>query len=189
VRIKDSRVTQFLTTDGGEDTMVTKTFLASQIAQLLEAAARDASRYVAIGTVDNGTYQHELNMHQGDRLSCIVVVQAKSSTHGNEPYVNTQTWRVEFEQDSTLDHSALYNAGPPIITLIGAETIHLSQSKAANYIDNGATAVSSDGTENLTSSIITTGAIGTAPGFYTITYTVTDSFERSTVRVRNLQVS
>lgn len=108
VRIKDSRVTQFLTTTGGEDTMVTKTFLDSQIAQLLEAAARDASRYVAIGTVADGTYQHELKMHQGDRLSCIVVVQAKSSTHGNEPYVNTQTWRVEFEQDDAVDHTSLY---------------------------------------------------------------------------------
>jgi hypothetical protein len=64
----------------------------------------------------------------------------------------------------------------------------ISQSKAAIYIDGGATAVNSDSTENLTSSITTTGAVSTAPGVYTITYTVMDSFERSSTAARKVRV-
>ena len=109
VRIKDSRVVEFLSDDSvTKDTMVTKLFLAQQLAQLLEAASRDASRYIAVGETGTSGYKHVLKLREGDRLSCTVNVQAKSSTHGTEPYVNKQVWRVEFEQDSSLDHATLY---------------------------------------------------------------------------------
>ena len=110
VRMRDTKVTDFLTVDNVTvENMVSKTFLSQQLGQLLEAAARDASRYEAKGST-GVDYHHVLKLHEGDRLCCRINVQAKSSTHGTEPYVNKQIWIVEFEQDSTLDHSALYPA-------------------------------------------------------------------------------
>jgi collagen type I/II/III/V/XI/XXIV/XXVII alpha len=79
------------------------------------------------------------------------------------------------------DGAAGADANPfnPRITMLGSPNRGLKQSNAANYVDDGATAVNSSGTENLTSAITTTGAVGTALGVYTITYTVVDSFDRS----------
>jgi hypothetical protein len=76
----------------------------------------------------------------------------------------------------------------PIITVLGSPNMTISQSKAATYVDGGASAVNSDSTENLTGSITTTGAVSTTPALYTITYTVMDSYERSSTAARKVRV-
>ncbi|PHR70071.1 MAG: peptidase S8 [Lutibacter sp.] len=69
----------------------------------------------------------------------------------------------------------------PVITLTGASTINLNAGDS--YTDQGATATDNvDG--NLTSSIVTTGAVNTAtPGTYTINYNVSDAAGNAATQV------
>ena len=91
--------------------------------------------------------------------------------------------RITVQELATLVASTQVQINP-MITILGSENILLTDETA--YIDEGATALDADG-NNLTGVITQTGVVLNVSGVYTITYTVSDTFERTTSRSRKVK--
>ena len=75
---------------------------------------------------------------------------------------------------SAFSTSAIVDTEKPVITLIGAADITITDEEAATWVDPGATATDNiDG--DISGSIVVTGSVGTSPGTYTLYYDVTDA--------------
>ena len=76
--------------------------------------------------------------------------------------------------------------GVPVITVTGDDPITIQ--RFTEYVDEGATAVDSEGND-ITSDIVTTGTVDNVTvGTYTITYTVTDDLGETDTKTRTIYV-
>ena len=76
--------------------------------------------------------------------------------------------------------------GVPVITVLGEDPITIQ--RFTEYVDEGATAVDSEGND-ITEDIVTTGTVDNVTvGTYTITYTVTDNFGETDTKTRTIYV-
>ncbi len=75
---------------------------------------------------------------------------------------------------------------PPIITVLGENSVSIEQNSL--YQDAGVTATDNNN-QDITNSIVTSGSVDvTRPGTYTIRYAVTDSFGRTSMAERTVEV-
>ncbi len=82
------------------------------------------------------------------------------------------------------NNTAVTDTSAPVITLVGAS--NLTHEQGTTYADEGATAIDDiDGSVSLS----TSGAVGTAAGDYTLTYTATDSAGNTATANRTVTVT
>jgi hypothetical protein len=118
-------------------------------------------------------------------------ISSKITVSGNVSTIKPGTFVLTF---SSIDHSGnlaqitrtviVKDLQPPVITLIGADTVHSIM--GSSYRDSGATAYDSlQGV--LTSGIIMTNNIDSAhPGFYQVIYNIKDSSGNSAVEIKRI---
>jgi hypothetical protein len=134
-----------------------------------------------------------IHMGETDSAGTIIEIDTEETISSTSITPTSQGSSTVIETDTTQTYTSTssdaqdQDTTPPVITIIGSQTINLTQGDS--YTDQGATATDDiDG--DLTSSITTTGTVNTSTAStYTITYSVSDAAGNTATSTRTVIVN